>query len=63
MRPGRLTPENSLAAHGDRHRRAGFNEAGAINPGKQKVEAYQLPRKLSFNEAGAINPGKRLNRR
>ena len=52
MRPGQLTPENAAACRTEVPAPTGFNEAGAINPGKP-------PRHFSrFNEAGAINPGK-----
>ena len=34
MRPGQLTPENTSRRSCRRRRRCGFNEAGAINPGK-----------------------------
>ena len=34
MRPGQLTPENIEAADAGVVPRHGFNEAGAINPGK-----------------------------
>ena len=35
MRPGQLTPENSAQdGHFDSEALPGFNEAGAINPGK-----------------------------
>ena len=58
MRPGRLTPENSLILIIVIRKRIGFNEAGAINPGKpaRDVTTSRLP--IGFNEAGAINPGK-----
>ena len=35
MRPGRLTPENLRLRRGSGRLVGGFNEAGAINPGKQ----------------------------
>ena len=34
MRPGRLTPENRAVQIRRMCARSGFNEAGAINPGK-----------------------------
>ncbi len=33
MRPGRLTPDNAWEAEKVELLQAGFNEAGAINPG------------------------------
>ena len=38
--------------------RSGFNEAGAINPGKRVVPESDQRSQIRFNEAGAINPGK-----
>ena len=35
MRPGQLTPENDVVRIESGLRRGGFNEAGAINPGKR----------------------------
>ena len=60
MRPGQLTPENRIAARTMRIWSGGFNEAGAINPGKRpRRNSSFAPPQTSFNEAGAINPGKR----
>ena len=58
MRPGRLTPENGPGLSGLSSPSPGFNEAGAINPGKprRRMSLRGSPRR--FNEAGAISPGK-----
>ena len=40
MRPGRLTPENESHLLRFSARLDGFNEAGAINPGKLPISAY-----------------------
>ena len=58
MRPGQLTPENVKNSPRPNSARDGFNEAGAINPGKPRVISISVPFSASFNEAGAINPGK-----
>ena len=43
MRPGQLTPENIMhASYFSVESRMCFNEAGAINPGKQPEEYVQL---------------------
>ena len=60
MRPGQLTPENACVRHGIRRNRNRFNEAGAINPGKQESSRASFRKACCFNEAGAINPGKLL---
>ncbi len=60
MRPAQLTPENADGRLQQNFDRIGFNEAGAINAGKQRNN--ERNRKLigeCFNEAGAINAGKR----
>ena len=38
MRPGRLTPENRVGIASRYRGIDGFNEAGAINPGKPRAE-------------------------
>ena len=59
MRPGRLTPENLEGKAGTLRWCAGFNEAGAINPGKPTYSMHKAEYdRDGFNEAGAINPGK-----
>ena len=42
MRPGQLTPENSLNIQICRCPMVSFNEAGAINPGKLYLETEEL---------------------
>ena len=48
MRPGRLTPENHLLHVNNTAGSSGFNEAGAINPGKpmQSLEPADPAAKL-----------------
>ena len=58
MRPGRLTPENLAHDEMEGDGTDGFNEAGAINPGKPDPPRLPVMGHSSFNEAGAINPGK-----
>ena len=58
MRPGQLTPENRTDRVQDQRVHGSFNEAGAINPGKQSGEKMSIQSHDGFNEAGAINPGK-----
>ena len=36
MRPGQLTPENTSESEQSTYMTKGFNEAGAINPGKRE---------------------------
>ena len=58
MRPGQLTPENESGYEEYCDAVGGFNEAGAINPGKRTCWSSPWPARGCFNEAGAINPGK-----
>ena len=58
MRPGQLTPENDALQSNYGLASDGFNEAGAINPGKRAWHPDGSYTIASFNEAGAINPGK-----
>ena len=58
MRPAQLTPENRLWGRSRNPSTRCFNEAGAINAGKQTGPPDDLRRLDSFNEAGAINAGK-----
>ena len=44
MRPGQLTPENLLSFDGLDFPHCGFNEAGAINPGKRVIIIDVVPR-------------------
>ena len=58
MRPAQLTPENGGRLHLSDRERSRFNEAGAINAGKQELLCSLTRCRKCFNEAGAINAGK-----
>ena len=58
MRPAQLTPENEGRDGKGVGRKHRFNEAGAINAGKQADAEDSRALQGGFNEAGAINAGK-----
>ena len=56
MRPGQLTPENAFQIGDVRLGYGGFNEAGAINPGKRgAVRPDREPRRASMRP-GQLTP-------
>ena len=62
MRPGQLTPENESRKNERSRRLSRFNEAGAINPGKQG--ARQLQRavgRLASMRPGQLTPENGIN--
>ena len=52
MRPGQLTPENSAGCRSGGEMRWGFNEAGAINPGKRIEKSCS-----TIDEYASMRPG------
>ena len=54
MRPGRLTPENHAETVDAALAYLGFNEAGAINPGKPRDEIDELV----LTERASMRPGR-----
>ena len=67
MRPGQLTPENPDGELAALERSDGFNEAGAINPGKHlQLQIWWIPLPAASMRPGQLtpeNPRGRRNRR
>ena len=58
MRPGHCAPEKEVGIRRDGRMKLGFNEAGALCPGKGIPGKCPGGSCRSFNEAGALCPGK-----
>ena len=58
MRPGHCAPERGRTPRPALCARLGFNEAGALCPGKSSPDSPSAASISRFNEAGALCPGK-----
>ena len=56
MRPGQLTPENPIAEIEQIGGAAGFNEAGAINPGKRIAQVRRILDARASMRPGQLTP-------